>query len=105
VDGSIKWWYWCGGDGGRFGTEEEDSTSTRAGFCFGKVGCIAVNVEAHVAGVKKDAGIRMAGGIVKEVYGRFGGGKCTFGLGGSKTAKGNEHGIINVISFGLRGSD
>jgi hypothetical protein len=79
-----------------------------------------VNVEAHVAGVKKDAGIRMASGIVKKVDGRFGGGECTFGLGGSKTAKGNEHGIINgsaIIKknpdnllesgdfFWLRGSD
>ena len=49
VDGSIKLWCWGGRGGGRFGTEEENSTSPRTGFRFRKVGCGTVDVEAHVA--------------------------------------------------------
>ena len=48
-----------------FGTEEEVAACSTAGFCFGKVRGVAVDVEVHVAGVVADSSVRMCGTVVQ----------------------------------------
>jgi hypothetical protein len=49
--------------------EEEETPSTRAGFGLRQVGGIAVDIADHGTGVKVNRGIRMRGGIVRELVG------------------------------------
>jgi hypothetical protein len=59
MNGSIKFGRRSIGGGGRKRTEEENATCARPGFGFGEVGGIAVDVEAHFAGVEADFCVRM----------------------------------------------
>ena len=95
VDGSIERWVGGCGVSGRLGTEEEETSSTSAGFGFGEVGCIAVNVEAHVTGMVTNGGIRVRGSVVEQVDCGFGGGFGALGLSGGEAAKGDKHGVVN----------
>ena len=95
VDGSIERWVGGCGVSGRFGTEEEETSSTRAGFGFGEVGCIAVDVEAHVTGMEANGGVRVRGSVVEQVDCGFGGGFGALGLSGGEAAKGDKHGVVN----------
>jgi hypothetical protein len=72
TDGAIEFGRWSIRGGQGEGTEEENATGTRAGFGFGEVGCVTVHVKTHFAGMEAYHGIRMQGGIIKEMDGSFG---------------------------------
>jgi hypothetical protein len=66
---------------------------------FGEIGGITVHIEAHVAGVVANGGVRMGSGVVEEVDSRFSGGEGAFGLGGGKASKGNQDGVVNCSTI------
>lgn len=97
VDGAVigrlvGWWF------GRIrgdGAEVEVAANTAASARFREVGCVAVDVEDHAAGVVSDGGILVRGGIVQEFGEGFGCVFGAFGLGGGEGAEGDKHGGVN----------
>jgi hypothetical protein len=99
VDRGIEGRRWGCGIGGRVVAEEEDSTGAGAGVGFGEIGGVTMDVEAHLAIVVLDGGIRMGGGVVEKMDSCFGGGLHAMGLCGSKAAKCNKHSVIDGSSI------
>jgi hypothetical protein len=62
------------------------------------MGCIALNLEDHVAGVVVKSGIGMCGSIVEEMGCSFGSCLGAAGLGRGERAEGDEHGGIDCMS-------
>jgi hypothetical protein len=64
---------------------------TAAGPGFGQVGCVAVHIQLHVAGMIVDRGQWVGRGVVHEPVTRISGLPGGFGLGRSNGAKRREH--------------
>ena len=68
--GGDRWWLL-----GRCGAKEKIAARAGARVCFGQVGGIAVNVQAHITGGVADCGVRVGRAIVEQVIdGNIGGG-------------------------------
>ena len=81
------------------------SAYSAAGFGFGSVGCVTINVEDHVACDISDGRIRMGGDVVQEL-GKFkGSGFGALGLGCGKGDKGYGHGAVDGAAVVQEGSN
>ena len=69
MNGAVEWrrsvgGQWRGGWLAQCVTEKEDAAGARAGVAFGEVGCVAVDVEDHGAGVVAKNGVGMCSAII-----------------------------------------
>ena len=110
VDGAVDGWrdgvgIWSGGCVGGEGAEEEIAAGTGAGLGFGEVGCVAVDVEDHVAGMVADGGVRMSGAVVEQLGDGARGGFGTVGLGAGEGAEGDEQSGVDGASVVEKSTD